>query len=159
VSDLELILALAMLVGLVGVIVPILPGLILIAAAGIVWAIAQPRAGHWAVVGIMAGIAIAGVAASTLLPARRATSAGASRTAMAAGAIGMIVGFFAIPVVGALVGFPAGVFAGELWATRDASSAWGRTLATIKGVGLGIVIQLAAGVAMIGIWLAAVLLD
>lgn len=158
-SDLELILAIVMLVGLVGVIVPILPGLILIAAAGIVWAISQPRADHWAVVGAMAVIAIAGVATSTVLPARRASGAGASRAAMAAGAIGMVVGFFAIPVVGALVGFPAGVFLGELSTTRDANAAWARTLATIKGVGLAIVIQLAAGVVMIAIWVAAVLLD
>jgi uncharacterized protein YqgC (DUF456 family) len=159
VSDLEVILAIAMLIGLVGVIVPILPGLILIAGAGLVWAIAQPRPIHWAVVGIMAAIAVAGVTTSTVLPARRASSAGASRAAMASGAAGMVVGFFAIPVVGALVGFPAGVFLGELSKTRDAKASWARTLATIKGVGLGIVIQLAAGVAMIAIWVTAVLVD
>jgi uncharacterized protein YqgC (DUF456 family) len=153
------VLAIAMLIGLVGILVPVLPGLILIASAGIVWAIAEPRPAHWAVVGVMAAIAIAGVAASTVLPARRASSAGASRGAMAAGAIGMVVGFFAVPVVGALVGFPAGVFLGEIAKTRDADTAWARTVATIKGVGLGILLQLAGGVAMIAIWVAAVLLD
>jgi uncharacterized protein YqgC (DUF456 family) len=159
VSALELVLAIVMLVGLVGILVPILPGVALIAIAGVVWAIAEPRPIHWAVAGLMAGIAVAAITAAAVVPARRASAAGASRAAMVAGVIGMVVGFFVIPIVGALIGFPLGVFLGETLRLRDTEAAWATTLATVKGVGVGIVIQLVAGVAMIGLWVAAVLLD
>ncbi|MBA3691240.1 MAG: DUF456 domain-containing protein, partial [Actinobacteria bacterium] len=41
-SSFETLLALVMVVGLVGVVVPVLPGLLLIAGAGVAWAVAEP---------------------------------------------------------------------------------------------------------------------
>ena len=158
-SGLELVLAIVMLAGLVGILVPILPGLALIAIAGVVWAIAEPRPSHWVVAGLMTGIAVAGITAAAVVPARRASTAGASGAAILAGVIGMVVGFFAVPIIGALIGFPIGVFVGQVLRSRDAGSAWAATVATLKGVGTGIVIQLTAGVVMIGVWATAVLLD
>ena len=150
-----MVLALVMLVGLIGVLVPVLPGLLLILGAAVAWAAADPAAGHWAVVGVLGAIGIAATAAATVLPARRAAATGAPRSALLAGAAGMVVGFVAIPVVGALVGFPAGVYVAETLRLRDGRAARATTLATLRGVGVGILIQLVAGVAMIGIWLVA----
>ena len=92
------------------------------------------------------------------MPARRASAAGAARPSLVAGVAGMVAGFFLIPVVGALIGFPAGIYVAELTRLHDAGAARATTIATIRGVGVGIAIQLVAGVAMIGIWAAAVLL-
>ena len=152
-SELEVALALVMLVGLIGVLVPVLPGLLLILGAAVAWAAADPAAGRWAVVGVLGVIGIAASVAATVLPARRAAATGAPRSALMAGAAGMVVGFVAIPVVGALVGFPAGVYVAETLRLRDGRAARATTLATLRGVGVGILIQLVAGVAMIGIWL------
>ena len=61
-----------------------------------------------------------------------------------------------VPVVGALLGFPAGVFIAELARLRHAGAAWTATWDALKGVGRGIAIQVGAGVLMIGVWLTAV---
>jgi uncharacterized protein len=147
-----------MIVGLVGVLVPVLPGLLLIAGAGIAWALADPAPLRWIVAAVLASLAIGATVASAVLPAQRATAAGAPRLAVAAGIAGMIVGFFVVPVVGALVGFPAGIFVAEALRLRNARAAMATTAATVKGVGIGIGIQLVTGVVMIGIWVAAVLI-
>ena len=156
-SSLEVLLGLAMLVGLVGVVVPAFPGLILIMGAGILWAVDQGGVAAWAVAAIMSLVGVGGIVASGALPARRASSAGAPDWVVAAGVAGLIVGFFVVPVVGALLGFPAGVFVAELVRHRQPRSAWRSTWDALKGVGLGIAIQLGAGIAMIGVWLIAVL--
>ena len=154
-SGLEVVLAVVMLAGLVGVVVPILPGLLLIVGASVVWAVADPGPVTWIVAGVVAAIGLAATVAGAVLPARRAAATGAPRSTLVAGAAGMVVGFVALPVVGALVGFPAGVYVAERLRLRDGRAARATTLATLRGIGVGIAVQLVAGVAMIGIWLVA----
>lgn len=158
-SSFETLLALVMVVGLVGVVVPVLPGLLLIAGAGVAWAVAEPGPARWTVAIALVALAAVAMVAGAVLPARRAAAAGAPRSALAAGAAGMILGFFLIPVVGALVGFPAGIFVAERIRLGNGRAARATTIATLKGAALGIGIELVAGVAMIAIWSAAVLLD
>lgn len=158
-TSFETLLGLLMLVGLVGVVVPALPGLLLIASAGIAWALADPGPARWTVAAILVALALGGMAAGAVVPARRATAAGAPRSALMAGAVGMILGFFLVPVVGALLGFPAGIFVAERLRLRDGRAARATTIATLKGAALGVGIELVAGVVMIAIWSAAVLLN
>ena len=155
-STVEVVLGLVMLTGLVGVVVPVFPGLVLVMGAGLVWAVQRGGVGAWAVFAVMAIVGVAGIVSSTALPARRASSAGAPAWVVAAGVVGMVVGFFVVPVVGALLGFPAGVFIAELARLRHAGAAWTATWDALKGVGRGIAIQVGAGVLMIGVWLTAV---
>jgi uncharacterized protein YqgC (DUF456 family) len=74
------------------------------------------------------------------------------------GAVGAIVGFFVIPVVGLLVGGVLGVWLGELRRLRDAGAARRSTWATLKAIGIGLLLELAAGLVAVGIWVAGVLL-
>jgi uncharacterized protein len=156
VSELEALLGIVMLVGLVGVVVPVFPGLLLVIGAGFFWALQRGGPGAWGVFAVLAAVGVAGIVASSVLPARRASSAGAPAWVVAAGAVGLVIGFFVVPVIGALIGFPAGVFIAELVRHRHPGPAWRATWDALKGVGLGIAIQLGAGVVMIGIWAAAV---
>jgi uncharacterized protein len=156
-STTEGILGLVMLIGLVGVVVPVFPGLILVMGAAALWALDVGGTASWVIAAAVALVGIGGIVASSVLPARRASAAGAPAWVIGAGAIGLVVGFFAIPVIGALIGFPAGVFVAELLRHRHPGPAWRATWDALKGVGMGIAIQLATGVVMIGIWLAAVL--
>jgi len=156
-STTEGILGLVMLVGLVGVVVPVVPGLILVIGAGFVWALQRGGPGAWAVFGIVVAVGIAGIVASSVLPARRASSAGAPAWVVASGAFGLVIGFFVVPVIGALIGFPAGVLVAELVRHRRPGPAWRATWDALKGVGIGIAIQLGAGVVMVGVWASAVL--
>lgn len=155
-SELEALLGIVMLVGLVGVVVPVFPGLLLVIGAGFFWALQRGGPGAWGVFAVLAAVGVAGIVASSVLPARRASSAGAPAWVVAAGAVGLVIGFFVVPVIGALIGFPAGVFIAELVRHRHPGPAWRATWDALKGVGLGIAIQLGAGVVMIGIWAAAV---
>lgn len=155
-SPLEAVLAIVMLVGLVGVVVPVFPGLVLVAGAGLVWALQRGGVTAWVVFAVMALVGVAGITLASVLPARRAAAGGAPGWVVAAGAAGLVVGFFLIPVVGALIGFPVGVFLAELVRQRHLGSAWRATWEALKGVGLGIALQLAAGVVMIAVWALAV---
>lgn len=158
-SELEALLGIVMLVGLVGVVVPVFPGLLLVIGAGFFWALQRGGPGAWGVFAVLAAVGVAGIVASSVLPARRASSSGAPAWVVAAGAVGLVIGFFVVPVIGALIGFPAGVFVAELVRHRHPGPAWSATWDALKGVGLGIAIQLGAGVVMIGVWVAAVIAD
>ena len=142
-----------MLVGLVGVFIPVIPGLLLILGAGIVWAFAEDVGpAGWGAVAAMALIAVLGSAAPYWVAGRRGAGAGLPGWVLLAAAVGTVVGFFVIPVVGALVGGPAGIFVAELVRHRAVSAAWRSTATVLKGLGLGILVQFVAGVAMIGTW-------
>ncbi len=151
-SELEWILAAAMLAGLVGIVVPLVPGLALIWGAALVWAVDERSTSTWIVLGILTLLAVGGVLAGALLPARGASSAGAPRWVLAAGAFGMVVGFFVIPVLGVVVGGPAGIFLAELLRVRDLRIAARTTGETLKGFGLAVAAQLAVGVIMVALW-------
>jgi len=152
-STLDVVIAAAMLVGLVGTVVPFLPGLPIIVVAALVWVVADGAdPGRWAIFAVVTVIAVVGIAVGSALPARRASRAGASRWIVVAGAIGLVVGAITIPVVGALIGWPLGVFAASWLATRNLGRAWTMTHATMVGVGLGTAVQLGAGVLAVGTW-------
>jgi uncharacterized protein len=151
--DVDVLVGVAMAVGLVGTVVPILPGLPVIVVAAFVWVVADGAdPGQWIVFAMVASIAVAGMVIGSLLPARRASAAGASRWALASGAVGVVVGAIVIPFVGALIGWPIGVFVAEWLRTRDATSAWASTRATIAGVVRGVAVQFGAGLAAVSIW-------
>lgn len=156
-TEVELLLGLVMLAGLVGVLVPVLPGLLVVVAAAVLWALSAPSPARWGVAVGVGVIVVAGIVAAAVVPARRASVAGAPRSAVVAGMVGMVIGFFAIPVIGALVGFPAGVFVAELLRLHDPPAARATTAATLRGVGAAIVIQLVAGVTAIAVWAVAAL--
>lgn len=135
-----------------------LPGLMLIMGAAVVWAVwGDAGVLGWAVAVVIVGIGAAGIAANYIVPARRTSAAGAPGWVLLVGAAGVVAGFFLIPVAGALVGGPIAILAAEFVRLRDLGKAWRSTGEALKGVGIGIGIQLAAGVVMVGLWLVAVL--
>ena len=142
----------AMLVGLVGTIVPAFPGLVLVAGAALLYGAVE----GWNAIAVVAILAlfVAGTAAGVVLPSRAAGGAGAARSSLALGAVLAVVGFFVVPVVGMPLGGALGIYLGERNRTGTHDVAWRATLATLKGFGIGALAQLAAGVLMIAVWLA-----
>ncbi|HEY0637362.1 MAG TPA: DUF456 domain-containing protein [Pseudonocardiaceae bacterium] len=151
------LLGLIMCVGLVGVIFPVLPGLLLVAGAGLAWAIMADGATPWVVFAVMMAALVAGTIAKYVLPGKSLKQAGAPTSTLVLGGIGAVAGFFLIPVVGLLVGAVLGVYLGELRRLSDNKAAWRSTWITAKAVGAGILIELAAGMLAVLIWLVAVL--
>ncbi|PRY18425.1 DUF456 domain-containing protein [Kineococcus rhizosphaerae] len=150
------VVGLAVAVGLVGIVVPVLPGTVLIAVAGLVWALVQGGAAWWFIAGT-ALLLVAGQVAMYLLPGRRMTRAGIRRTSLLLGAVLGVVGFFVVPVLGLPLGFVLGVFLGELAGTARvgdqvggqvpgrARTAWRSTVVALRNVGLSVAIEGAAG--------------
>ena len=133
--NVDVVVGLAMVVGLVGTLVPLLPGLPIIIMAAFIWVVADGAdLGQWTVFAGVSTIAVTGMVVGSLLPARRASASGASRWALAAGALGVVVGALVIPFVGALIGWPVGVFLAEWLRMRDGKHAWASMRATAAGV-------------------------
>jgi uncharacterized protein YqgC (DUF456 family) len=154
------LVALAMAAGLVGTVVPILPGLLLVWGAGVAYGLAEGfGTGGVAAVVVMAVLALAGTAAGVVLPRRAAGGAGASRSSLWLGALLAVVGFFVVPVVGLPLGGAVGIFVGEQLRTGSSSGAWRATAATLAGFGLAALVQFGAGVLMVLTWVVWVLAD
>ncbi|MBA3340076.1 MAG: DUF456 domain-containing protein [Geodermatophilaceae bacterium] len=153
----HLLIGLAMAVGLIGVLVPVIPGLLLIGAAALWWALLGEGIGPWVVFGLMVLVLAIGTAAKYVLPSRTLRQAGAPASTLVLGAVGGIVGFFVIPVIGILVGAVAGIFAGELRRLPDFRAARRSTLSTLKAIGIGVLIELLAGVVAVSIWFVSVI--
>jgi len=155
VSGVEFLVALAIAVGLAGILVPVLPGSVLILGAVLVWALDVRGATAWAVFGVVTVILVVGGVVKYLVPNRRLKSIGVPSSTQWFGAAVGIVGFFVVPVVGLFIGFVLGVYAAER--RRVGRDAWPSTKAALRAVGLSIVIELVAGVAATLVWVGGVL--
>jgi len=160
VSDLGLfVVGVAIATGIVGVVVPVLPGALLAWAAIAVWAVVVGSPTAWAVLAV-ATLTIGGAqVVKVLVPGRRLRDAGVPRRSILAGLLVAVAGFFLIPVVGFFVGFPLGVYLEERRRLGRHTSAFGSTRAALRAMGLSIVIELTGTVLGAGAWLAAVLMS
>ena len=154
-SSVEVLVALAIAVGLVGILVPVLPGSILVLGAVLVWAWNVGGATAWAVFAVAAVILVAGGVVKYLVPNRRLKDAGVPASTQWIGAGVGIVGFFVVPVIGLFIGFVLGVYLAE-YRRLGGAAAWPSTKHALRAVGLSILIELAAGVAATLVWIAGV---
>jgi uncharacterized protein YqgC (DUF456 family) len=150
----QLLVGLAMAAGLIGVLLPVIPGLLLIWAAGLWWTIADGGGSvRWTVFAVLTALLVVGSVTKYLLPARSASARGAPVTSLIAGAAGGVVGFFVIPIVGVVVGGVAGIYLAEYLRLKDGGRAWVSTRAALVAIGIGMIVELTAGVLMFGVWL------
>jgi uncharacterized protein len=148
------LVAIAMAVGLVGTIVPLVPGLLIIWVAGLVYGLIEGF-------GTLGGVAFAvmtlllamGTAGSYVLPHRAGVLAGAGKTSLRLGLVGAVIGFFVIPVLGLPIGAVAGVLLGERQRLGDWGAAWGTTRKVVVGFGFGALAEFGSGALMFGTWL------
>lgn len=157
-TALTLIAALLILVGIIGVVVPVLPGLVLVVAGIAVWAVPRGDVLGWSVLGIAVVIVVLGSIAKYLLPGRRLRDSGVPGRTIAAGAVLGVVGFFVVPVVGLLLGFVLGVYLAELARLRDKALAWPSTRVALAAVGWSILIELGTALLATGVWIGGLLL-
>lgn len=136
--------AIAILIGLAGVVVPILPGVLLIAGALVVWAWDTGSGLAWGIAWSGVVILALGFVIKYAVPHRRLKDAGVPRRTIVLGAVLGIVGFFVIPVVGLFMGFVGGVWLAES-SRLGRGQAWPSTKAALKATGLSILIELASG--------------
>ena len=148
----DLLIGLGVLVGLVGIVVPVLPGSVLIFVAVLVWALLDRSPSTWLVLGVVTMLLLAGAVVKYAVPGRRLRERGVPGRTLVVGALLGVVGFFVVPVVGLLIGFVLGVYLSELHRVgRD--RAWPATRAALGAAGLSVLIELAAGLLAATTWL------
>lgn len=146
---------LAILIGLIGIVVPILPGTLLVLGAVLAWALELGTGAGWAVFAVAATFLAIGAVVKYVVPGRRLQGAGVPTSTLWFGAALAIVGFFVIPVIGLLIGFVAGVYLAERRRVGG-PGAWTSTVHALKAVGVGILIELVAGTLAAVTWLVGV---
>jgi uncharacterized protein YqgC (DUF456 family) len=140
----DVLTLIAVAVGLAGILVPVLPGSVLILGAMLTWAILVGETAGWVVFAVAATFLVLGTLVKYAVPGRRMKAAGVPTSTLFIGAVAGIVGFFVIPVVGLPVGFVLGIYGAEFQRVGD-SEARRTTVAALKAVGLSILIELTAG--------------
>ncbi|GAB19182.1 hypothetical protein GOEFS_076_00110 [Gordonia effusa NBRC 100432] len=150
----ELLVALAICVGLVGIVLPILPGTLLVGASILVWAIIVGGSA-WAVFAVAAVVMVAGEVVKYLVAGRGLKAAGVPNTTIIVGGIVGIIGFFVIPVIGLFLGFVLGAYVSELIRNRTFSHGWQGAVAALKAVATSMLIELLGALVASGIWLSA----
>ena len=144
-------------VGLAGIVMPALPGhLLILAGLGVAaWADGFRHVSGWTV-GLIAVIAVASYGIDFVAAAVSTKKLGASRRAMAGAAIGTLGGlFFGLP--GLIAGPFVGAVIGELTATRDLRQAGRAGVAATIGFAIGAAVKVAFAFVMIVIFAAAFL--
>lgn len=147
----------AILVGLAGIVIPVLPGSILIGGAIVLWAVLTGSPQAWIVVAVAVALLGAGAASTTVLTARRTKAAGVPNSSLVLAGLLGIVGFFVVPVIGLVLFFAGGLLGIEYWRLRDLATAWSTTWTALKAVGLAMLVELGAALLAAGTWLVAVL--
>lgn len=149
---LNLLVALAIIVGIIGVVVPVLPGTVLVLGALFVWALVTGGAAAWSAFAVMTLIIVLGQVLKYLLPGRSMTAAGVPGRSVMIGGLAAIAGFFLIPVVGLIVGFVGGVYVAEHLRLGDWTASRESTLVAMRATGLSILIELAAVLLAASVW-------
>ena len=154
-----IVVALLMVVGVAGTVLPALPGTILVLAGVVLgaWIDDFTRVKWWvvAIIGVLAVVAWAADYFATILGAKKV---GASKWALIGAALGTIAGIF-MGLVGVLFMPFVGAVIGELIARKDAKQAAKVGLATWLGLLIGTVIKLVLVFMMIGIFVATLILN
>jgi len=156
-DGLTVVVGLIMLVGLIGIAVPVLPGLLIVWGAVLLWAIEAQTAAGWVVLGISTTLALSGFLLQYLLPGRRMAKAGVTTSSTLAGAAMAVVGFFVIPVVGVFLGFPLGIYLAERIKLGTHAGAWSSTTQALRAIALSMGIELLTGLAIAGTWVVGVI--
>ena len=148
----ELLVGLVVLVGVVGVVVPLLPGTLLVAGAVLVWALDDRSTTAWLCAAGAWAILAVGAVVKYAVPGKRLKSAGVPTSTLLLGAVLAVVGFFVVPVIGAFFGFVLGVYLAEV-RRLGSGRAWPATRTALGAVGLSLLIELVAALLAAVVWL------
>ena len=144
---------LIMAVGLLGMVIPIYPGVVIIWAAVLIHGLATGFATLeiWVLV-IITILMVGGTLVDNFLMGGKARQAGASWTSIAGALLGGLIGTFAFPPLGGIIAAPTLLYLLEYARIRDSAEAWDITKGLMTGWGLSFVARFLIGVVMIAVW-------
>jgi uncharacterized protein YqgC (DUF456 family) len=143
-----------MLIGIIGIIVPILPGMLLVwlTLLGYAWVTDFEIIKWWMLV-ILTLVAMITGTASIWLPYLGAKSLGAAKRSAFLGFIGGVIGTFIMPLVGTVIGYALGIILGEFHKHRDLRVAIKRSIGGVAGWGISTVVELAGALTIFIVFL------
>lgn len=148
-----------LLVGLVGLIVPVFPGLTVMWLATLVYAILQAAAGrmsgwNWVAFAFITLLMIAGNIVDNIIIAKKMRDQFVPWSSiLLAFAAGIVVSIFFTPLVG-LIAAPLGLFLAELYRLKNRADALKSTKAYMIGWGWAFGARVAIGSVMLVTWMA-----
>ncbi|MFJ1840571.1 DUF456 domain-containing protein [Streptomyces sp. NPDC088146] len=148
---------LVVLLGLVGVLVPGVPGQAIVWAAVLWWALADVTPAAWGVLIGATALLLLNQALKPLLPPRRPQESGAPRKTLMLGGIGGIVGFFVVPVVGGIAGYVGAIYGAERLRLGSRGAGWASVRSVMRATGYSVLVELFACLLVTGAWLGAVI--
>jgi hypothetical protein len=140
----DILAGLVVLLGLLGIVVVVLPGIALQVVAVALWAWEESTLTAWVVIGLVVAIAVAASVLKYLSPGRRLRAAGIPGWVLLAAVLVGIVGLFVIPVIGAPIGFVVTIYVFER-GRLGKTLAWPSTRGALRAVLTSIGIELAGG--------------
>jgi uncharacterized protein YqgC (DUF456 family) len=151
-GTITVISGLAILVGVLGVLIPVLPGLLLCWLGVLLWVLlGDAGGGRWVVLVLATVIAVGGTVLKYLWPGRRLKSTGVPTSSLVAGGVLGLIGFFVVPVVGLVLGFVLGVWLAER-ARLGPGRAWPSTKQALTAVGLSMLVEFTAAMGVAAVW-------
>lgn len=145
-------------VGVLGIIIPVLPGLLLCVTAVLIWAVGTGGTTAWITFGVVLALYAACLVLQYLIPGRRMKREGVGGKTLLLGVLGAVVGFFVIPGIGLPIGFVLGIFAAEYLRFRELDRAWTATKSALRGVLHSMGIELSAALLIAITWTGGALL-
>ena len=153
----EVLTFLVLLTGLIGLVVPIFPGLTVMWIGTLVYAIIQAISGNmtwvgWLLFVLITLLMIGGNIADNIIIAKHVREKNVPWSSIIwAFAAGIIVSLFFTPIAG-IVASPLGLFLAEWRRLKDKQTAFGNTKAWMTGWGWSLAARFGIGVIMILFW-------
>lgn len=142
-----------MAVGLLGLLVPVIPGLVIIWLASLAYGLgAGFQTPGWIFFSILTVIMVVGSITDNLVMGQQAHKTGASWISVLLAMLFGVIGTFVLPIIGGFIGALAALFLAEWIRRKNWRDAMTATTGWAVGCGWAIVVRFMLGLLMIGIW-------
>lgn len=137
-----IVAAVLIMIGCLGIVIPVLPGSVTALVALLIWALVIQSVEGWVVLALGATLLIAGMSASLVLTGSRLKRRAIPNRTLVLGVVGAVIGMFVIPVLGLPIGFAVGLLTSETVRNRNFSTALETSWVALKAAGVGIIVEL-----------------
>lgn len=152
-TTLLILVGLTMIVGEIGLLVVIVPGLVIIWSAGLVYGLVSGfNTAGWILFGIMTVLMVIGSLADNFIMGANARQKGASWWSIGAALLGALIGTILLPPIGGILLAVFALFLAEFIRAKDWRKALDSTGGLAAGCGWSVMLRFAIGAVMIFLW-------